>query len=169
MAASIQPLIEAQPNIGLPFPPEIRNEIYKHALSNLAQRDGVEPDISPLQLLLVSRQTNIEAYAIYYRNNNFHFPNLALLARFLWNIGDARRANITSLSFTHDLHHAIPRGMAQLFKACTNWKRITIVVRAWSNELHPNLVRILSKVRGMESVEVIFRRPIGRLRGYSFW
>lgn len=36
MAASIQPLIEAQSNIGLPFASEIRNEIYKHALSDPA-------------------------------------------------------------------------------------------------------------------------------------
>ncbi len=81
MAATIQPLVKAQPNLGLPFAPEIRNEIYKHALSDPARREGGGPDASPRRLLLASRQTNIEAYAMYYRNNKLHFPNLTLLAR----------------------------------------------------------------------------------------
>jgi hypothetical protein len=162
MAASIQPLVEAQPNLGLPFAPEIRNEIYKHALSDPAQQEGGGPDTSPLQLLLVSRQTNIEAYAMYYRNNKLHLPNLTLLARFLWNIGDARRAHITNLSFTYNLHDATPRGMGQLLKACSSWRHITVDVRTCcSREPDRYLARVLSQVRGMESVQFGFRRATG--------
>lgn len=166
MAASIQPLAKAQPNLGLPFAPEIRNEIYKHALSDPAQQEGGGPDASPLQLLLVSRQTNIEAYAMYYRNNKFHFPNLTLLARFLWNIGDARRAHITNLSFTYSQHDAAPRGMGQLLKACSNWRHITVDVRTCcSREPDRYLARVLSQVRGMESVQFSLRRATGRRWG----
>jgi len=164
MAASIQPLAKALPNLGLPFAPEIRNEIYKHALSNPAQQKDGGPDTSPLQLLLVSRQTKIEAYAMYYRHNTLHFPNLMLLARFLWNIGDARRAHITSLSFTYNLHDATPRGMGQLLKACSSWRHITVDVRTCcSREPDWYLMRVLSQVRGMASVHFSFKRVTGRL------
>lgn len=165
MAASIQPLVEAQSNNGLPFAPGMRNEIYKHAFSDPAQREGGGPKASSLQLLLVSRQTNIEPYAMYYRNNEFHFPNLTLLARFLWNIGVARRAHITSLSFTYNLHDKIPTGMGQLRKACSSWRHITVDVRTCcSREPDRDSARVLSQVRGMESVPFSFRRATGRLR-----
>ena len=112
------------PGVGLPFPPEVRNLIYKYALtlSKPARRApepkiskastselwfshpkfkaaGHFPDSKPLSLLLVSRQTYIEAFAFYYKINTLHFPKLDLLIRFLRNIGFARRQYLTSLNF----------------------------------------------------------------------
>ena len=112
------------PGTGLPFPPEIRNLIYKYALtlSKRAPRarqprsskastselsisqprfkaTGQFPDSKPLSLLLVSKQTYIEAFAFYYKLNTLHFSNLNLLTRFLRNIGFARRQYLTSLTF----------------------------------------------------------------------
>ena len=112
------------PGPGLPFPPEIRNLIYEYALTlskpsrratqpkkSKASTSGLGnshpdlkgagqfPDSKGLSLLLVSKQTYIEAFAFYYKLNTLHLPNLKLLTLFLRNIGFARRQYLTSLSF----------------------------------------------------------------------
>ena len=123
MASLTQSPSGRQRNTTLPFPSEIRNEIYKYVLTNPSQlpikrtkvrsenrwiESGGEPDPASLQLLAASRQTYMEAHSIYYCENTLHFPNFSSFYRFATNTGPERRQCITSLSFNYGRDDDLP-------------------------------------------------------------
>lgn len=62
---------------------------------------GVVHHVKPslLSILLVSKQTYVESFHIFYTTNCLSFTNTGLLYRFLKNIGYARRQHLTSIYF----------------------------------------------------------------------
>ena len=112
----------------LPFPPEIRQRIYKYALQlpgcfkeplyydalptsrsrslwpikrqafHYPLHAGA-PSPFDLSLLLVSKQTFLEAYHVFYRFNTIFFASTDALLEFLQGIGYARRQELTDIGF----------------------------------------------------------------------
>lgn len=147
----------------LPFPPEIRLMIYNLVLdlSNDEPRDPKLPrelTIRPkrsstskdfnLSVLLVSKQTYMETYHIFYRINHLCFETTTTLFQFLHHIGSPRRQQIVSVSFNNFDHNA--KRAFRLLKTCQRLKHVRLIL-----PLHqpPGYVA-LREVRGLESVYV---------------
>ena len=182
------------PGIGLPFPPEVRNLIYEHALTlsrpaRKAARKGARkgarkapepriskasdselwfshpmfkatghfPDSKPLNLLLVSKQIYIEAFAFYYKLNTLHFPKLDLLTLFLRNIGFARRQYITSLTcFWSAADPASCRTAANMLQKCPSLRTLKIYTLHDQNDpAGRKALRTLTAVKGLEKVNSV--------------
>ena len=161
--------------VHLPLPPEIRTLIYTYVLtedtesskwirSSIAsnekkQIDVWRPNTSCLSLLLVSRQTFLEAYPIYYRVNVFCFANVNILHRFLKNIGLARRQHVTRICFCWK--GVCAKKTCRLLKKCPRLKSLHIVlynVEVPSRWFFLNKVTecaFLRDVRGLETVKFI--------------
>jgi hypothetical protein len=138
----------------LPFPPEIRQRIYKYALQlpgcfkepeyryatpkprsrtlwpvMVKQRSFHYPIAtgapSPfdLSLLLVSKQTFLEAYHVFYRFNPIFFTSTDALLEFLQGIGYARRQELTDIGFDWVGDEA--KAAFRLLKTCGNLRAST--------------------------------------------
>ena len=157
----------------LPLPPEIRNLIYIYMLtgntdssqgfrSSIAgnekeQTDVCRPSTSRLSILLVSRETFLEAYPIYYRVNLFYFPNVNILRRFLKNIGLARRQHVTRICFSWTGVDA--KKTCRLLMRCPRLTFVDIVLSNYNQTRlgSPGLPKatecaFLREVRGLETV-----------------
>ena len=170
------------PGIGLPFPPEVRNSIYEYALtlSKPARKapqpriskastselwfshpkfkpTGHFPDSKPLSLLLVSKQTYIEAFAFYYKLNTLHFPKLDLLTLFLRNIGFARRQYLTSLTcFWSGADPTSCRTAVNMLQKCPSLR--TLKIYTLKDKTEPKgkkALRALKAVKGLEKVSFV--------------
>lgn len=131
----------------LPFPPEIRQRIYKYALQlpdcfkepryhyatptsrsrtlwPVKQRSfhyplsAGAPSPFDLSLLLVSKQTFMEAYHVFYRFNTIFFSSTDALLEFLQGIGYARRQELTDIGFDWVGEEA--KAAFRLLKTCGN-------------------------------------------------
>ena len=78
--------------------------------------DGNSP--FDLSLLLVSRQTYLEAYHVFYRFNTIHFGDTKALLQFLQGIGFARRQELTDVGF--DWVGSESKTAFRLLKTCSN-------------------------------------------------
>ena len=136
----------------LPFPPEIRQRIYKYALhlptcfkepvyhyatptsrsrtlwpvkrrSYNYPLDAGEPSPFDLSLLLVSKQTFLEAYHVFYRFNTIFFANTDALLEFLQGIGYARRQELSDIGFDWIGEEA--KATFRLLRTCGNLKAST--------------------------------------------
>lgn len=139
----------------LPFPPEIRNRIYRFLLAHervpatMLRWSIKPPGASPLAILQVSKQTYLEAFHIFYQDGCIHFNNVDELYNFLKNIGYARRQQLTTLEFYW--RGEKPQRAFRLLKTCKSLRSLTIIpddpsAPAW---------QALREVRGLE--EVIFK------------
>lgn len=144
----------------LPFPPEIRNEIYNLVLCDPPQRMTIlrgksrgkkRVDTSVLSLLLASKQTFLEAYPLFYRGK-LSFPSATALSRFLDRIGHARRCFLTSLSFTYRRDDPVPDGLS-LLEELPNLEALEIHLRRWSINVPRLLLHAIEDVRGLTSFE----------------
>ena len=179
------------PGIGLPFPPEVRNLIYEHALTlarparkarkarkapkvpepRISKASDSElwfshpkfkatghfPDSKPLNLLLASKQTYIEAFAFYYKQNTFHFPKPDLLTLFLRNIGFARRQYLTSLTcFWSGADPTSCRTAVTMLHKCPSLRTLKIYTMKDKNEVKGRkALRMLKAVKGLEKVSFV--------------
>lgn len=150
----------------LPFPPEIRNEIYQLVLSDPPQKKTVlpkktwnqkriytldeGPDPSVLQLLLASKQTLLEAYHFFYRSK-LYFPSANHLSRFLDNTGYARRYHLTSLAFTFCVEDRMSGDLSML-NSCPNLKSLEVILNEKIHSVPDLLANTLLNVRGLETV-----------------
>ena len=136
----------------LPFPPEIRQRIYKYALqlpgclkeplyhyAPPTSRSGTLWPVkrqsfhypldagarSPfdLSLLLVSKQTFLEAYHVFYRFNTIFFASTDALLEFLQGIGYARRQELTDIGFDWIGEEA--KATFRLLRTCGNLRAST--------------------------------------------
>lgn len=166
----------------LPFPAEIRDRIYKFVLvfeefqkldtgkeyKDTRKEYGAHPnqvddlivgsDTGCLSLLLVSKQTYLEAYHIFYQYNPLDFGNLYSLWLFLKNIGFARRLCVDHISFSW--YGSETKEAFQLLRRCANLRRIDIHVpnNSWCGEKlqgHSYGEEFLREVRGLEAVNFL--------------
>ena len=151
---------ERPPVPHLPFLPEIRDRIYKHLLvSESYLRMGENPGSScmdgesgketDLSILLLSKQTYIEAFHIFYRFNQFYFKDTEILYRFLRKIGYPRRQQITTISFCWR-SHGIAKEAFRLLKTCKGLKSLS----TWISDYEPWGYAALREVRGLEEVSI---------------
>lgn len=171
----------------LPFPSEIRHRIYNIALQlpncfvpeQVAMFNYADLKIrSPsrhshqyplcrkhpcpfdLSLLLVSKQTYMEAFHIFYQNNTLYFNDTDTLLQFLKNIGFARRQEVTNIGF--DWVGAESKAAFRLLKTCSNLQ----TVRLTMTKTHPKGYEALREVRGLTNVirltKFIFNPYYGR-------
>lgn len=165
--------------VHLPLPPEIRNLIYTYVLtenteaskwikSSIASNENEHIDVwrpstSCLSLLLVSRQTFLEAYPIYYRVNIFCFANFNILHRFLKNIGLARRQHVTRICFCWKGIDA--KKTCRLLMMCPRLESLSIVLyndevpSRWIDLSKVTECAFLREVRGLETVKFIVTPP----------
>ena len=131
----------------LPLPPEIRQRIYRYALQlphcfkepmyhyktptsrsrSLWPIKALtfhypieygEPSPFDLSLLLVSKQTFLEAFHVFYRFNTIYFKNTEALLQFLQGIGYARRQELTDVGFDWVGNEA--KSAFRLLRTCGN-------------------------------------------------
>ena len=175
MSTSTQPMFKARLNYALPFSPEIRNQIYHYVLTNPGHiplepseekdsksfsdsderkwaEEGAGPDPRPLQLLLLSRQTYTEAYHIYYRENTLHFDSFMRFSLFLKNTGEARRREVTGLSFNYSKDDDLSYYQLTIWQL-PNLKSLEIILKH-SSSPDSSLVTFLSEVHGLESARI---------------
>jgi len=143
----------------LPCIPEIRDRIYKYVLcsdkSVVVSDDIISTSIDGencnkwhLSILLLSRQTYIEAFHIFYRYNNFYFTSTNRLYRFLRNIGYARRQHVTAIKFYwfgSDSKRAF-----RLLKTCQGLKFLKTSII----DNQPDEYVALREVRGLEKITI---------------
>lgn len=147
----------------LPFPPEIRHLIYSLVLDvsndepleiKLLGRLTISPTNSPasigsdLSILLVSKQTYIDAYHIFYRINRFHFDTTTVLFNFLRGIGSIRRQHVVWVSFRSFDDNA--KRAFRLLKSCQRLKHLQLRLPYYQ----PSGYVALREVRGLESVQI---------------
>lgn len=117
-----------------------------------------------LSLLLVSKQTYLEAIDIFYRINQLDINDCDVLYTFLTNIGLARRQCITAVSFSECGAH-VTEGM-ELLKSCSSLRFME--VRLSEDPLHhDDLLEGLIQLRGLTEVKFAlppcpYPRSIGR-------
>ena len=112
------------PNGGVDFEHTFR---VKSIVQNPEHKDpewGVMHPVKPrvLSILLVSKQTYVESFHVFYTTNCLSFTNTGLLYRFLKNIGYARRQHLTSIYFLWRGSNA--KEAFRLLKTC---RRLTTV------------------------------------------
>lgn len=93
--------LRAQSGGGLDFDNTFRT---KSVVPNPKHKDpdwGVTHQVNPddLSILLVSKQTYVEAFHVFYSTNCFSFTDTGMLYRFLKNIGYTRRQHLTMVYF----------------------------------------------------------------------
>ena len=151
---------ERPPLPHLPFLPEIRDRIYKLLLvsdsrvrtgekSGSSHMDGGRGEELDLSILLLSKQTYIEAFHIFYRFNQFYFKDTEVLYRFLRNIGYARRQQISTVAFCWRSDRTA-REAFRLLKTCTSLKSLS----TWISDYEPGGYAALREVRGLEKVSI---------------
>lgn len=179
-----------KPNAHLPLPPEIRTKIYRSILllpsclksnrvpptsksktgtqwpgpssrhDNHYPFDNNYPDPLDLSLLLVSKATYAESYAIFYGANVLYFRNCATLLQFLRNIGHVRRQALRDIGF--DWVGKDSQAAFRLLASCGGLE----VVRCTINRLRPPGYEALREVRGLRNVvrlpKCIFNEYTGR-------
>ena len=171
--AIIQPVTERK---HLPFPPEIRNRIYKEALSYDFGVGGVPVSMfcwtpaqqigaSLLALLLVSKTTFAEAYHIFYNLNKIVFGDTKTLFIFLKRIGNLRRQEVCHVSF--DWAGQCANEAFHLLKSCRKLR--TLEIKIPSKVLMPfEGYEMLGQIRGLENVIIDMRRHwLRRYRGVA--
>lgn len=153
----------------LPFPPEIRDRIYRFVLSEhekvpattLQWGNTYPPGAGLLAILLVSKQTYLEAFHIFYRETCIMIGNTSQLYSFLKNIGYARRQNLTALEFAYIGND--PKPAFRLLKTCQNLRSLTIDLLV--NDREPPVAwQALREVRGLESVRFKVIRRCNKCR-----
>ena len=147
----------------LPFPPEIRHLIYSLVLDvsndkpleiKLPGRLTISPTNSPasigsdLSILLVSKQTYMDAYHVFYRINRFHFESTTVLFNFLHGIGSIRRQHVVWVSFRSFDDDA--KRAFRLLKSCQRLKHLQLTLP----DYQPSGYVALREVRGLESVHI---------------
>lgn len=145
----------------LPFPSEIRHQIYEYVLyvPNTASRDSFDkrpwwvksaptPKNFNLSILLASKQTYIEAHHIFYRINELIFKDTSALFQFLCHIGYVRRQQIVSISFQKFERNA--KLAFRLLKSCQRLKCLRFLLP----DDKPPGYAALREVRGIEDVEI---------------
>ena len=154
----------------LPFPPEIRDRIYKLVLAHenlpatVLQWSGVyPPGASTLAILLVSKQTFLEAFHIFYREGCITLQNTDMLYSFLKNIGYARRQQLTALEFSWEGRD--PKQAFRLLKTCQNLRSLTIDVFTLGRA-PPAAWQALREVRGLDYVHF---RPAESINVPAHW
>lgn len=103
--------------------------------------------------ILLSRQTYIEAFHIFYRINNPYFKSTDRMYRFLRNIGYARRQHVTVIESYwkgRDSKRAF-----RLLKTCQGLK----VLKTMITDNQPNGYVALREVRGLEKVSINYGPP----------
>ena len=118
---------------------------------------GHYPDSKPLSLLLVSKQTYVEAFAFYYKLNTLHFPKLDLLTLFLRNIGFARRQYLTSLTcFWSGADPTSCRTAVNMLQKCPSLRTLKIyTLRDKTGPEGREALRALKAVKGLEKVSFV--------------
>ena len=140
----------------LPFPPEIRDRIYRLVLAQgkvpatvLQWGSKWPPGAGVLAILLVSKQTYLEAFHIFYRETCITILDTSMLYSFLKTIGYARRQNVTSLEFIYSGKD--PKTAFRLLKTCQNLHSLTIDLLV-GDRGPPVAWQALREVRGLEKV-----------------
>lgn len=152
------------------LPPEVRNTIYGYVLLSTEDehssfvtdfRTPRGPDTCCLSLLLVSKQTYLETFHIYYRHRNLRFSDSSSLALFLKNIGEVRRFYVTHVTF--DWSSTSSPQVYDLLRQCPNLRYLDIYVTRkglplgyhvgrYPNSRNGTHINALSNVRGLETV-----------------
>ena len=153
----------------IPLPAEIRHEIYRIALSipHCLKNDG--KSLYPisirdesgfcfrnpfdLNLLLASKQTYLEAFSLFYRNNTFEFLSLDSVLYFLANIGYARRAHILSISIMSWRSELVCKTALAKIKALPSLEHLRVPYS------HHNVHPLLSEIRGLHRIECVRSDP----------
>ncbi len=140
----------------LPFPPEIRDRIYRLVLAHgkvpatmLQWASEWPPGAGILAILLVSKQTYLEAFHILYRETCITVLDTSMLYTFLKNIGYARRQNLTALEFSYSGKD--PKTAFRLLKTCQNLRSLSIDLLV-GDRGPPVAWHALREVRGLENV-----------------
>lgn len=141
----------------LPFPPEIRTMIYKHVLDASPRfpkgytrrpKQHFTSRFFDLSLLLVSKQTFLEAFHIFYRMNQLCFRNTHDLLRFLRHIGPLRRQEIVSIALNRFDCYA--KQAFRLLQTCSKLERIRMTMPYYE----PTGFAALREVRGLKTVHI---------------
>ncbi len=111
----------------------------KHKDPNWGITHEVKPD--DLSILLVSKQTYVEAFHVFYATNCFCFTDTGLLYRFLKNIGYTRRQHLTMVYFLWRGPDA--KEAFRLLKTCRGLKTVQFTVPC----SHPPGYEALKEVR----------------------
>ena len=152
-------LAKAQPKFKhLPLPPELRDRVYKFVLISGTGSFPVGEYTSRiakqrLSLLLVSKQTCLEAFSFFYRYNHFHFFDVDELTQFLKNIGYARRHFVThvTLHWIDDKAELACRALQR----CPNLRCIDIwldISEVFERGLFRECTAFFRNMRGLEEV-----------------
>ena len=168
----------------LPLPPKIRNLIYTYVLrentkssnwilrshANQKRIDAWRPSTKCLSLLLISRQTFLEAYPIYYRINLFCFESVDILHEFLKNVGIARRQHVMRICFCWKGVDA--KKTCRLLTKCPRLSYLEIVVYEERQSDHPYLPGVtececLREIRGLKTVA--FRCEVSERTGSTIY
>lgn len=118
----------------------------KSMMHNLKYQDpkwGISHDVKPqdLSILLVSKQTYLESFHVFYATNCLSFTNTGMLYRFLKNIGYARRQHLTMIYFIWRGPNA--KEAFRLLKTCRRLTRVEFTVPC----SHPPGYEALKEVR----------------------
>lgn len=120
--------------------------IYKHVLIS---GDETSPDITnggpdtrPLSLLLVSKQTYLEAFHIFYEHNLLSFTNVDSLWRFLTIIGPARCVHLARIKFVSQGPIFECEGAFRLLQKCPKLRRLDIVLNTIDDYAIPGRRRL---------------------------
>lgn len=179
MSLSDQSSSKVPLNNVLPLPSEIRNMIYNYALTeseqSLSKRkrargktdwnrtkshstkggkkvaDG--PDPASLNLLLASRQTYVEAYHMYYRENTLRFPSLMRFSVLLSRTSSARLQYIQSLSIEYDNNDELPFYLFPIWRL-PSLKLLELLCKNEVAHLDSGLESFLGEVRGLELAKI---------------
>lgn len=167
-----QPTTSMPSSKHLPFPPEVRNKIYKEALTYEFGIGGVSVDmlrstpakrsrVSLLALLQVSKITFKEAYHIFYNVNKIVFGDTGSLFIFLTRIGSLRRQEVTHVAFDWAGQYA--NEAFYLLKSCH--KLHTLDIKIPSRVYMPfEGYEMLRGIRGLRNVTIDMSRR--RSSGY---
>ena len=112
----------------------------------------LNPHPLDLSILLVSKQTYLEAFHILYSHNTFTFNTIDVLLKFLRQIGYARRQHVVSVVFRWESDD--PKAAFRLLKTCSRLKSIDFNLCYFQ----PNGLAALREVRGLEKVEIYHRQ-----------
>ena len=110
---------------------------------------------STLNILLVCKQTYIEAFHVFYASNRFYFSDTELLYCFLKGIGYNRRQHLSMIAF--DWCGPYAKEAFRLLKTCRRLKSVQFTIPC----CEPPGYAAMREIRGLEQARVLERRHYG--------
>ena len=148
------------PTNHLPFPPEIRNKIYRYLLTcpcylgpnygdcRYCPPSDIRPPLLDLSILRVSKQTFLESWHVLYAVNTIGFSSTDALLAILQHIGYERRQQVVRVSFKW--LGKDPKAAFRLLKTCSRLSSIKFNLCYYE----PKGYAALKEVRGMKEIEI---------------